>query len=123
MDVLKQTVEKYIQDNYSDTKIHFFGTDFDSKGLNSWVQVKFSPVNPIVEDSQSKCGEVEGLLEIYTYAKNTLTSLTMANQLQTLVRNQNTFFVGSSIPMEQSTFDNNIWFTNSRITVSQLRSY
>ena len=54
MDVLKQTVEKYIQDNYSDTKIHFFGTDFDSKGLNSWVQVKFSPVNPIVEDNLPK---------------------------------------------------------------------
>ncbi len=117
MVLLKQYVEQTFVDNWSSTPIHFYGVDFDSSGLDEWIQVKFSPLDTSYSDSLAECIQITGLVELYTYAKTLRDAMVLADNALAVIGLTTNYVVLSDVPTEQGTFDNNVWYVNQRFTV------
>ncbi len=117
---LKQDVEQNFQDNYTDTSIHFYGTHFDSSGLDSWAMLRFSPQSVTYNGSQKDCPITKGFVEVFTYAKTLKEATVLGESAYTAMALGEAFLFESEVVMSQDTFNNNTWFVLQRFNVTQI---
>lgn len=114
---LKRLVEKHFQDNWDATPIHFFGSDFNSSNIDEWVQLRFSPESSTIDDSKAYCNTERAFVEIYGYADDLRSALSLADTATKTMRQSDDFSIESRVQFEQNTFDNKTWFVNARMNI------
>jgi len=119
MTLLKKLIEEQVKNNWIDTPVHYFGTDFNSLNIDEWVQVKFSPMPKNINDSMGNCVTVQGLVEIYTYGKSLKDCYENAEELDVILRANLDYNIKTEVIYDQGTFDNNILYLNSRFIATR----
>jgi len=118
MQSLKQNIEQYIKDNWAETPIFWFGTDFNAKNIDKYIQVKVLP-NEREKIGLNVCSKKVGIfLEIYAYAHEDIESIGMLDRVSDMF-DLSTFDTDSTSTYGSGYQDNNMWFNTWRVNVSK----
>ncbi len=114
---LKVSIEQYVKDNWTESPIFWFGTDFNAKGLTDYVQVKVLPSERNTLDSTSCTEELVVFFEVLAYSDNYTETFAMLDRFSTMMR-ASSFDFDSETTYEFGYQENNIWFNIWRTNIN-----
>lgn len=116
MQALKQDIESYIKTNWATTPIFWYGTNFNAKGLSSYIEVKALPNPRNIMDLTQTDTKVGIFLEVYAYAETNTESIGMLDDIATLMDTSG-FKKDSTSTYAPGYQENGIWFNTIRMNV------
>ncbi len=114
---LKVSIEQYVKDNWTESPIFWFGTDFNAKGLTDYVQVKVLPSERNILDSTSCTEELVVFFEVLAYSNNYTETFAILDRFATMMR-ASSFDFDSETTYEFGYQENNIWFNIWRTNIN-----
>ncbi len=81
---LKETkyyFEKLFADKWVDTPIHFVGQEYDSTGIDTWINPRFVPVGGTLASLSGKRTRLEGSLDVICWAKNDVNAFDLTDKV------------------------------------------
>ncbi len=116
MTELKTSIEQYIKDNWVESPVFWFGTDFDAKNIDAYIQVKVLPNNREILDLNS-CNEKPSVfLEVYAYANTYTETFAMLDRVFTMMQSSS-FDADLTSEYDNGYQDNNMWFNIWRTNI------
>ena len=81
---LKETkyyFEKLFLDTWADTPIHFVGQEYDSTGVNKWINPRFVPSGGSLAALSGKRTKLEASLDVICWASNDVDAFDLADKV------------------------------------------
>ena len=87
---IKASIEQYFIDNWSDTDIQFEGLNFDYSNLDSWISLKYIPVENIsyaFDGTYNGRIKYNAQLKVFCYAKSVPLAFKLGDDVKTFLNN------------------------------------
>jgi hypothetical protein len=83
----KVEVSKLFFNNWTETKIHWYGLEFDITGLDEWIRVSYQPTSQKATCIDGEMNNNTGVIDVDIFARKELRTFEIYDMISSIVSN------------------------------------